>query len=139
MCHNSELGQTFPVIPIMDYKHWNLLAGWKQGTEPLVNFQQIFLTGAETISLSDDFSTCPPTTPQILFLWTVMEACCCTDLRVQVDLLGVLFVTVDVEPDGCSCAACAAETENNSGAVGEDDPETLPEARGGVRRRGINH
>lgn len=76
-----------------------------------------YMTGAESIFLSDDF---------ILFLFCSVErdgmTSRCTDLRVQVNLLGVLFVTVDVEPDGCSCAACAAETENNPGAVGEDDP-----------------
>lgn len=81
-----------------------------------------YMTGAESIFLSDDFILC---SPQFFFCFLakrdgIMSRC--TDLRVLVNLLGVLFVTVDVEPDGCSRAACAAETEYNSGAVREDDP-----------------
>lgn len=49
------------------------------------------------------------------------------DLWVLVNLLGVLLITVDVESDRSSGAACAAETENNSGTIGKDDPEALRE------------
>lgn len=118
MCRKSKAGQTFPVTPIMDYKLWNVqwaaLTPWKQ----LVNFQQIFiwkvLNPFSSLMTSSFLSLCPAQRDGIMS--------CCTDLRVQVNLLGVLFVTVDVEPDGCSRAARAAETENNSGAVREDDP-----------------
>lgn len=54
----------------------------------------------------------------------------CPDLWVLVNLLGVLLITVDVEPDRSSGAACAAETENDSGTIGKDDPEALGEKRG---------
>lgn len=52
---------------------------------------------------------------------------CCPDLWVLVNLLGVLLITVNVEPDGCSSTACTAETENNSGTIGKDDPKALRE------------
>lgn len=52
---------------------------------------------------------------------------CCPDLWVLVNLLGVLLIAVDVEPDSSSGAACAAETENYSGTIGKDDPEALRE------------
>lgn len=54
---------------------------------------------------------------------------CCPDLWVLVNLLGVLLITVNVEPDGCSSTACTAETENNSGTIGKDDPKTLREMK----------
>lgn len=66
----------------------------------------------------------------------------CTDLRVQVNLLGVLFITVDVEPDGCSGAACTAETENNSRTIREDDPKALTERdrrREALKNKTVTH
>lgn len=103
----------------MDYKLWNLqwdaLTQWKQR----VNFQQIFIwqvLNPFSSLMTSSFSFFPGPVERD----GIMS--CRTDLRVQVNLLGVLFVAVDVEPDGCSCAACATETENNSGAVREDDP-----------------
>lgn len=51
----------------------------------------------------------------------------CPDLWVQVNLLWVLLITVYVEPDGCSSAACTAEAEYNSGTIRKDDPEALRE------------
>lgn len=51
-----------------------------------------------------------------------------SDLRILVNFLGVVLVAVYVEPDGCSCAACTAETENYPGPIGEDDPEALRES-----------
>lgn len=56
------------------------------------------------------------------------------DLWVLVNLLGVLLITVDVEPDRSSGAACAAETENDSGTIGKDDPEALGEKRGKIKK-----
>lgn len=64
-----------------------------------------------------------------------LAVCGCPDLWVLVNLLGVLLVTVDVEPDGGSGAACAAETENNSGAIGKDDPEALREKHGRMKKK----
>lgn len=46
-------------------------------------------------------------------------------LCVAVDLGGVFLIAVYVEPDGCPGAACPTETEDDPGAVGEDDPQTL--------------
>lgn len=73
-----------------------------------------------------------------LFCYLVMSSSgwlCCPDLWVLDNLLGVLLVTVDVEPDGGSGAACAAETENNSGAIGKDDPEALREKHGRMKKK----
>lgn len=53
----------------------------------------------------------------------------CSDLWVLVNLLRVLLIAVDVQPDRRSGAACAAQTENNSGTIGKDDPEPLRETR----------
>lgn len=60
----------------------------------------------------------------------------CPDLWVLVYLLGVLLITVDVEPDGCSGAARTAETENNSGTIREDDPQALREKE--MKKRNSN-
>lgn len=62
------------------------------------------------------------------YLVTSLSGCLyCPHLWVLVNLLRVLLITVDVEPDSSSGAACAAETENNSGTIGKDDPEALRE------------
>lgn len=59
----------------------------------------------------------------------------CPDLRVLVNLLGVLLVAVDVEPDCSSGAARAAQAENNSGTIGKDDPEALRGKRGKMKKK----
>lgn len=46
-------------------------------------------------------------------------------LWVLVNLLRILLIAVYVEPDGCSRAACTAETENDPRTIGEDDTEAL--------------
>lgn len=51
----------------------------------------------------------------------------CADLWVLVYLLGVLLVAVYVEPDGCSGAACTAETEDDPRSISKDHPESLRE------------
>lgn len=51
----------------------------------------------------------------------------CPHLWVLVNLLGVLLIAVDVEPDGGSGAACAAEAENDSRTIRKNDPEALRE------------
>lgn len=58
----------------------------------------------------------------------------CPDLWVLVNLLGVLLVAVDVEPDCGSGAARAAQAENNSGTIGKDDPEALRGKRGKMKK-----
>lgn len=58
----------------------------------------------------------------------------CPDLWVLVNLLGVLLVAVDVEPDCSSGAARAAQAENNSGTIGKDDPEALGGKRGKMKK-----
>lgn len=53
-----------------------------------------------------------------------------THLRVFVDLLRVLLVAVDVEPHGGPRAAGTAESEDDAGAIREDEPQALVREEG---------